>query len=145
MRILSFYLAAVILGFSGNLQAAEAEGQVFYKLPSGELVHRDVTLEVPSRGEGDVILRGETTEFTSIKHFTVKKKGKTTFYVIFKETSPEGKVVYKVFRGAYLRGTNQAKYYGDIYVKTQVPGTSTLAEASVGKYVGGFWFKADID
>ena len=163
MRILSICFILSLLGLSGQLQAATADGEVFYTLPSGEFVEREVTLEVPSRGEGEVVLRGSTTELRTETFFTVQRKGKTTFYIVFETTSPNGKKAKKIFRGTYIRGTNKAVYYGDIYRKSYGHGgddddheeddddnddwksPAKLDSLGSKSFVGGFRFAVDID
>lgn len=53
--------------FSLNLLATEVDGTITYKLPNGELVDRNVSIEVPSRGMGEVVLRGERFEWKTDK------------------------------------------------------------------------------
>ena len=63
-------LILALMSFS--IFAADVDGTITYRLPNGELVERDVTLNVPSMGQGEVILFGDnfewrTTEFSSFK------------------------------------------------------------------------------
>ena len=44
---------------SSNVMATEVAGKIFYATPDDELAVREMTLEVPARGEGEVVLRGE--------------------------------------------------------------------------------------
>lgn len=129
--------------------AVEAPGYVFYKLPSGELVKRETTLVVPARGQGDVVLRSETRTTTASRFWTETSAGKTTFHVQFNNPpgAPENTVL--LFKGTYLRGTNKALYYGDVYKKSGAE-TSQDDHHRHGRhhrrhkdftYAGGFFFK----
>ena len=91
-----------------------APGKVFYKTENGELVKRQMSLFVPERGEGNVVLSSENHTFETDQFFTVESKGRTVFYLIFPDPNHENHK--KVFRGTYLRGSNAAVYYGDMYM-----------------------------
>ncbi|NDE15174.1 hypothetical protein EBZ80_09630 [bacterium] len=120
----SFALAIAIAG-NGALAATHengagsviADGGVFYKMPSGELITRDASLEVPARGQGDVILRSGDHALTAHGFKSVHKGDRIVFYVVFLNPpgAPENFAV--IYRGSYLRGSNGAKYWGDFYTK----------------------------
>ena len=116
-------------------------------------------LEVPARGEGDVILKSQNSGFELIakKFFTRKAKGKTTFYVVFdglKRPGSNGPETTMVLKGAYLRGSNMALYYGDIYKRKGTPSEiinqkgffegDFLNKRKGFSYLGGFYFKSEI-
>jgi hypothetical protein len=144
-----------------NSQSVVAEGGVFYKMPDGTLINRDATLEVPARGQGDVILRSGPLSLTAHGFKTIHKHGRAIFYVVFLDPpgAPENTAV--VYRGSYLRGSNGAKYWGDVFSRTykasgelsdllKVPGVDNLIydfehsdhDGSEWRHSGGFWFKA---
>ena len=111
---------ALVLGIalsSTLAQAAEVPGKVIYKMPSGELVRRDVTLDVPPRGEGKVVWKTANYRVESHAFKTKKHLGRTIFSVLFLNVpgAPEGTAMALV--GSYLRGSNEVIYYGDIYGK----------------------------
>ncbi|MEY4632497.1 MAG: hypothetical protein RIQ81_2617 [Pseudomonadota bacterium] len=166
-------VAARVLAVSAGLSLAmpaladsagsvTAAGGVFYKMPSGELVKRDVTLEVPARGQGDVILRGANLELKAHGFKTVRKQGRSVFYVVFLNPPGAPENTAAVYRGSYLRGSNAAKYWGDVFSKVyqteelaQLTGTQNVdafvsdLEDDSGKeddwrHAGGFWFGVDI-
>ncbi len=148
----SFFFA--VTSFASN--SVEAPGKVFYKMPNGEIVKREVSLVVPAMGAGEVVLKyGNKSVSTS--HFkTVKRLGRTNFIVAFKDApgAPAGAVA--VFTGSYLRGTNAALYYGDIYSVTRSGNeeveldalldldADTDTDSTKHSYAGGFSFKSVI-
>ena len=136
--IMSFGL---ILAFaSTNTIAAPVDGQIFYKLPSGDVATRDVVLEVPSRGQGEVILSGSNFEWRTKAFKTIQVKGQTLFIAAFKAEFMNFKSTI-IFKGTYLQGSNKLVYYGDFYKKK---GHSELSEDLVGfDYEGGFNFSYD--
>jgi hypothetical protein len=131
----------------------EAPGQVFYKMPSGEIVNRDVSLVVPMKGEGDVFLKYGAHEVKAEKFWTEHSSGRAVFYVSFVNPpgAPENTTV--LFRGSYIRGTNRALYYGDMFKKIQSNLSSTNNQTKEGQvaehpdllYIGGFTFKSEIN
>lgn len=134
----------------------EAPGKVFYKMSTGEIVKREVSLVVPAKGQGDVILKYAGKQAKAAKFWTAKKFGKTTFNVLFKDVPGAPKEWAALYTGAYLRGTNAALYYGDVYsipkkavdeLLAVAPGTEALDLAldKAGRhYAGGFGFNAKI-
>jgi len=153
-------LAFLVFSTSVHAVSVEAPGKVFYKMPDGSIVKRDVSLVVPAMGQGDVILKyGKDKEAKSAKFWTTKKFGKTTFNVLFKEIPGAPKDWAALYTGAYLRGTNAAYYYGDVYsiALTDVEALQNQSDSSdasgsldaaldkvTRQYVGGFGFKAEI-
>jgi len=130
------------LFFSGSVIANTAvDGTIAYKLPNGELVKRSVTLEVPSRGQGEVVLRGEKFEWRTSKFWTVKKAGKTTFIAAFKTQFRQFKSIIAL-KGTYLKGSNKILYYGDTYKKS---GHKDFDKNLQGfRYSGAFKFEYDL-
>ena len=112
---------------------------------SGELVHRSMALEVPSRGQGDVVLRAGGMDLVAERFFTTRKNGRTVFYVVFAggPNLPFQDTV--VYRGTYLRGSNEAKYYGDIFKSSSELENPEEFDRRDWEYVGGFEFTAPVD
>ncbi len=105
--------------FLGSVaRAAEVPGKVFYKMPSGELVQREVKLDVPPRGQGKVIFKSAHHSLESHAFKTKKTHGRTIFSVLFLDPPGAPEHTAMVLTGTYLRGTNYVAYYGDIYSKT---------------------------
>ena len=116
-RFVNVTVATLVLNFSLTVFAVEVPGKVIYKMPSGELVRRDVTLDVPARGQGKVIWKTANYRVESHAFKTKKHLGRTIFSVLFLDVpgAPEGTAMALV--GSYLRGTNEVIYYGDVYGK----------------------------
>ena len=127
--------------FFANYAAAmvPVDGKIVYKLPSGDLVEREVTLEVPERGQGEVILSGEGFEWKTKMFRSYKIKDRTTFVAAFKGEA-DGKKFTLALSGTYLKGSNKILYYGDVY-KTK--GHRLLMNLASFDYVGGFKFSYD--
>ena len=83
MKLMSILLITSILGIAN---AAVVDGEIFYKKPNDEISTRQVTLEVPSRGQGEVVLRNEKFEWRTTNFKTFKKNNQTLFIALF-ETS----------------------------------------------------------
>lgn len=134
-------LITLLVSFSISTFSTPVDGKIFYKLPDGKLVKREVMLEVPSRGEGEVILSGKSFEWKTKKFWTVKKAGKTSFYAAFKTEFMRKKSVI-LFKGTYIQGTNTIVYYGDFYKKKI---DEEISEDSLDldsfNFQGGFNFK----
>jgi hypothetical protein len=133
-------LLSLFLTFSFSGQATPVDGKIVYKLPNGSLVERMVKLEVPSRGQGEVVLSGKNFEWKTSNFWTVKKAGQTKFYAAFKTEFMAQKSVI-LFKGTYLKGTNKLLYYGDFY---KLKGHKEIHENSSLKnfrFGGAFKFK----
>jgi hypothetical protein len=135
-------------------EAVETNGKVFYKMPNGELVKREVTLILPSKGEGDVILRSGDHEVVAHHYFSKEKNGRIVFTICFPSHHGEANEM-KVFRGTYVRGTNKAIYYGDIFkmkheghdfqnIQSRLESMDEHGDHEI-TYTGGFGFKKDIE
>jgi len=133
-------LIIVTFLISGALHAAQVEGSIFYLKPDGEMATRDVTIDVPARGQGEVVLSGNGFEWRSDNFWTVENKGRSIFYVSF-QSEFRGQQFTTVFRGTYLRGTNQLRYYGDFYKKSGHE--ADFKNLSTYKHSGGFEFVYD--
>lgn len=137
---MKFLFAAILLCFAtqfANAESAEVPGQLFYKMPAGNIVTRNVSLVVPVRGEGDVILKSEHHQITA-HHFEHKEvHGRKIFKAMFMNPpgAPEGTCL--VLTGTYLRGDNLVLYYGDMYQSQNGQG----GEGMNPQYAGGFNFQ----
>jgi len=148
--------AALSLVLSSHAFAASvtASGHVTYKMPSGELVTRSASLEVPARGEGKVILRSGDVEVEAKAFRSHKVNGRIVFNVLFIDPPGAPENTAALFSGTYSRGSNRAIYYGDFYSKVIDPDGDLAAETSElsspdllrsGRwtYQGGFGFQAE--
>ena len=115
MRVFLFSLVSLSL-LSFSALAADVEGSITYKIPSGELVSRDITLNVPSMGQGEVVLYGKNFEWKTKDFFSYKKLGKNVFVAAFQTEFMNFKSTI-VFKGTYMQGTNEIVYTGDFYKK----------------------------
>ena len=110
-------LVTLLLVFSMNIHAAAVDGELFYKKPNGDIATRSVTIEVPARGQGEVVLRNDKFEWKTTEFKTIKKNNRTIFIALF-ETS------FLFFfkstiglKGSYINGNNKILYFGDMYKK----------------------------
>jgi hypothetical protein len=119
--------------------ASQIEGEMTYKTPSGNLVDRVVTIEVPSRGQGEVILLGQKFEWKTkaFKSFVVN--GETIFIAAFKTQFRNFKSTI-LFKGTYLKGSNKIIYAGNFYKKTGHKNLENLENLSGFNYSGSFRF-----
>lgn len=159
----SRHLLAIGIGLSSALvaqagqgscgDAVDAQGKVFYVVPEGDLVTREVTLTVPACGQGNVALSSSSGwRVESNTFFTKKENGQTRFIVIFQNPKGDNPNKFLTLRGSYLRGKNLAKYWGDLYTVTFPEGTpNQLQEVErlthlhhYGTHAGGFAFKAEV-
>lgn len=143
------------MGGTSPLEAGvEAPGHVFYKTPDGALVKRELTLTVPPRGEGEITLSTATWRASTSHFFSKEVAGGIEFTVVFAKPFPEHSESSLVLTGSYMRGTNAAVYWGDLY-KTKKPLTDQMIRlleipqlmtrsAPFLRHVGGFKFKAEI-
>lgn len=110
------FLLLLTLSFSLNAAANVVDGTLFYKLKDGSSVERQVTLEVPARGQGEVVLRAGDFEMRTKKFRNYSFAGKDTFTALFK-TQWQGKKAILLFKGTYFKSSNKILYYGDFYKK----------------------------
>ena len=150
----------VILMLSiGSASALEIPGKVFYSIKrTGDVVSRDMVLDLPARGEGDIVLRSASRNFsmTAKKSFTKRKRGQKTFYMVYIMKAPDsvgGQKSAMIFKGTYLRGKNLATYYGDMYSKKinddqeveELEGLEEKEDCLEGyEFKGGFSFEIEI-
>ena len=115
-----------------------ASGAVVYRMKDGTLKERRMSLEVPSRGQGEVVLSGGSIELRSRNFRTEKKAGRTIFRVEFSAVpgAPAGSEM--LLEGTYLRDSRKALYYGDIYGRNPQTGEGEWS------HVGGFMFEAPV-
>jgi hypothetical protein len=144
------------LSMASVATAVEVPGKVIYKMPSRELVTRDVSLDVPPMGQGKVIWKSANSQMESHAFKTTKKNGRITFSVLFLDPPGAPANTAMVITGAYLRGTNQVIYYGDVYSKQYEGGhddaKALLDDAEKGlnddgsgwTYAGGFKFGKEL-
>ncbi|MEO0336334.1 MAG: hypothetical protein AAF202_08060 [Pseudomonadota bacterium] len=136
------FISAVLFAFLAlPTLAAEVEGQIFYKVRDGELVKRDVTLEVPSRGQGEVVLKGERFEWRSANFWTTRTEAGETLFTVAFQTEFMGKQSTIALRGTYLRGSNEISYNGSFYKKDDHSETDESLSGLL--YNGGFVFSYD--
>jgi hypothetical protein len=138
--------------------SVQANGFVSYKMPSGEIVKRNAVLEVPAHGQGDIILKSGGRELRS-RDFHVGHSGAQTFFIVKFDSCPQFDGRSIVLHGTYLRGSNEALYYGDFYTRDGNSGDSSSGDwenllsgerLSGGHpygwtYRGGFYFRAPIN
>ncbi len=119
-----------------------AEGKVTYKHPNGKLVNRDCEMFVPARGIGEVELKCGDFSVSSAEFSTVRVAGRAVFSIVFRniEGAPSGSVAK--YEGTYLRGTNRALYYGDVFSTND--SAATLTSESDWQHAGGFMFSKSI-
>jgi hypothetical protein len=137
----------------------EAPGQFFYKMPSGEIVRRDTILVVPMKGQGEVSFKTATKNVKAKQFWTEHNAGRTIFYVAIENPPGAPENTSMILEGSYIRGTNLALYYGDVYQKTgteQRPSDLVpekfrnskqihyFRKLTGYKYAGGFVFKAEV-
>lgn len=128
-----------LLTLSNMAFAAPIDGEMIYKTPSGELVNRVVSLEVPSRGQGEVVLSGQKFEWKTktFKSFVIK--GETIFIAVFKTQFRNFKSTI-LFKGTYLKGSNKLIYAGSFYKKSGHKEIKDLSSMNGFNYSGNFRF-----
>ena len=107
-------LLLLMMLLSSNVLATEVTGKIFYATPDDELAVREMTLEVPARGEGEVILRGEKVEWKTDKFHSFDENGRKVFVADF-DVERNGQKKVLSFRGTYIKTADQILYYGDFY------------------------------
>jgi len=112
-------------------------GELFYKKPSGDIARRAVTLDVPSRGQGEVVLSGNGFEWSTTDFWSTEQNGQTVFTAAF-QTEFMGMKSVIAFQGTYLKGANEIIYSGNFY-KREGHG-AVNQDISDFKYNGGFSF-----
>jgi hypothetical protein len=133
-------VAVFAFGWVSYAGQAEVDGQIFYKKSNGEVVYRDVTITVPSRGQGEVALRGNGFEWKTTDFRSYMKKGRLVFVAVFQSEFRDKKSSIAL-KGTYLKGQNKIIYYGNMY-KTKGHGADS-SDLSSFRYMGGFNFEFD--
>ncbi len=111
--------------------ATPVDGVLSYKLPSGDLITRKVTLEVPARGQGEVKLTGDSFVWKSNNFKSYETLNRKVFSVVF-DTEFENQKSKVILKGTYLKGSNYLIYSGDVYkIKSSL------------EHIGVFQFKYD--
>ena len=148
---MKFTLSILALLFSFNTFAVVATGEVFYKIPErNEIVNRAMSLSVPARGIGNVVLiSSRGTEINSSRFWTGEDHGRKVFHVLFSAlknpTDPNSESIDMLFVGTYIRGANLASYYGDIYFGAAASSIEMAQTLEGFNHVGGFSFKSTIE
>jgi len=125
----TFLIMTLLLSLS-NAFTIEVDGEVFYQLPNGKMAVREVTIDVPPKGQGEVILSGKSFEWKSTKFKSFNKFGQDIFTVVF-DTEFEEVKSKQIFKGTYFKTDDHIKYYGNIYEKKAKKKLT---------YIGGFEF-----
>lgn len=137
MKILFSFIVVL---FSLSAWATPVDGEIFYKKKSGELVSRAVTLDVPSKGQGEVVLSGKNFRWATKDFWTTQANGQVLFTAAF-QVEFMGKKSTIAFEGTYLKGSNKIIYQGDFFKR---PGHDPVNESIADfTYNGGFRFKYD--
>lgn len=126
-----FALALPVLAANG----VDAKGKVLYKNKDGKLVSREVSLFVPEKGQGDVVLTAGETKVKAHAFKAVKQGNRTIFAVVFLNPPGAPEKTAAGFMGTYMRGTNLAVYYGDMYAKKYEDGRSAEVATSLLKSI----------
>ncbi len=146
MKTLLLFAAAAIMSLSSLCYAEGvgiwADGVVTYKHPNGSLVNRDCQMFVPARGQGEVVLKCGQYSTPTSEFKTEKENGQTIFTVLFRNPAgaPAGSIAK--FKGSYLRGSNRAIYYGDVFSSSSA--SASLETNENFQYAGGFMFSKSI-
>jgi hypothetical protein len=137
-KLLSRFLALGLLFALSDAALASsvtAPGKVFY-VKDGAIVQREASLVVPSRGEGKVILKTQSMELEAAQFSSRQENGRTIFYVLFRNIPMAPAGTEMAFKGTYVRGSNLAVYYGDIFKRA----AGHSDPHSGWDYSGGFRF-----
>ncbi len=149
MRAMKYILMSLFV-LSTKSWAVDVNGHVVYKMPSGELVNREVVLDVPPRGQGKVIWKTSSHQLES-EHFRTRHvNGRVIFEVLFKNPPGAPANTMMALTGTYQRGSNGVIYYGDIYASKPRPNGGSPADPDKAlddltaqdrwKYSAGFMF-----
>ena len=98
---MKIFLLTTLLLSVFNAFAIQVDGEVFYKLPNGKMAVRDVTIDVPPKGVGEVILSGKSFEWKTKKFKASKKFGRDIFNIVF-NVEFKGIKSKQVFKGTYF-------------------------------------------
>jgi len=149
MKNLSFLLCFLSLQSFAHYGGMTADGGVFFKTGQGDIAKYAATLFVPTQGVGNAQLTIGDKKAASHGFRVEEQNGRSIFTVVFLDPLHTGKRVAYFLRGTYLRGTNVALYYGDIFAKGYQRGeedTLTADRATTELYyVGGFGFRKQVE
>ncbi len=132
-----FHVVVVVfsLGFFAHANHPDhikAEGTALFKSGTS-LQSTKVDLYVPKKGQGKVILEFQGKEVESDSFRSAEVLGRKVFNVRFTDAPGTAKGTETLLTGTYLRGDNQAVYFGDFYLKA-------AGATSKWGHGGGFYF-----
>ncbi|MGE4233153.1 MAG: hypothetical protein AB7F43_07475 [Bacteriovoracia bacterium] len=130
MRMISKMFIAVLF-LSSVVFASDrilVEGSVYYKMPDGEIVFREATLDMPTDHASPINLTSGDRTVESHAYFYEKKNGRTVFYIVFLNppTAPEGTSL--IFKGTYVRDAHYAFYDGEFFTLPTADAQSLAGE-----------------
>lgn len=131
-----------LLSLSFAAQSKPVNGKIVYQLPNGELIDRELTIKVPSRGKGEVVLSGKNFEWKTTNFWSFNKKKETKFLAAF-QTEFMGQKSTILFKGTYLKGSNKILYYGSFYKVKGFEEVDAKSKLSQFRYTGAFKFEYD--
>jgi hypothetical protein len=141
---ITFVLSTPIFG-------AVVPGQMSYFL-HGKVVSRDVSLDVPSRGEGDILLLTKDLEqsLIAVKRYTQKSEGLTQFVLVFDQyPGKKDKNDFFIMWGNYERSAGKVVYLGHSYIMNSevIPDLQSIEHAisayPSARMIGNFSFSLD--
>jgi len=131
-------LITIVLFSTFSAIAAEVPGQIFYSVKNGELAKRDVTLQVPTRGQGEVILKGSQFEWKTTNFWTTRSANGEVLFTAAFQTEFMGEKSTIALKGTYLKANNEIIYNGNFYKrKDHNPVNKDISDFN---YNGGFTF-----
>jgi len=142
----TFFSLIIALSTGLAAHALEVPGDIFYQHPDGHLVERSVTIDLPARGRGEVVLKGEGFEWRS-RHFSSSDHHGRKVFVVNFPTEHNGQQSVVTLNGSYIRTSNKVLYYGDVY-KLEQRGRLNINHPRHPKqpvHIGGFRFEYDRD
>jgi hypothetical protein len=134
---LTFVLGGFSLAYARE-NGATAKGYVSYVHPEGQIVDRECEMWVPAMGQGAVKLTCQNFAIESTEFTSRTENGRRVFSVVFKDVPGAPAGAKALYEGTYMRGSNKAYYYGDVYA--QSAGDSD----DVWNFAGGFMFSSSI-
>lgn len=151
MRKTLFFFALLLSTQSAlaHYAGVTAPGAIVLKNKAGDIVKYDVSLFVPEKGKGQVVLTDSTGKTYTAHAFQSKHdKGRVVFSVLFLNPPGFPKKTAAIMVGTYVRGNNKALYYGDIFSRPYRSETeeelSLQMDGREATYLGGFMFSADV-
>lgn len=167
-KFVSTFVFAMMMGLGlgsavqANGRDVDAQGSMFGVWDAGKVKRVEATLTAAPMGAKPFVLKYENKTVTSHAHKVIRSHGRPVLYVVF----VEGDKAY-LLRGSYIRGSNKAVYWGDIYKRIPHPAAQSLElldsaveeleafddglespmgnpPAKVWSHKGGFAFKAAV-